>query len=226
MPRPFQERRVGAEPAFSLFKPEGVPPCGLEIIGLGLDEFEALRLADCEGLYQEAAAIRMGVSRQTFGRIIEEAHRKVATALVEGRGICISGGPATCETQGATCMKLAVPTRDAMVDAHFGHCAYFSVFTVEDGHITAEEKLESPESCGCKSGIAGELARLGVTTLIAGNIGEGAVHVLSSYGIEVLRGATGTARGAVEDYLAGKPLALGANCAEHHEGCEHRTETE
>ncbi len=59
---------------------------------LTLDEFEAIRLADGEGLYQEEAAERMGVSRATFGRIVEAARRKVAQVLVEGKALRIEGG--------------------------------------------------------------------------------------------------------------------------------------
>lgn len=59
---------------------------------LTLDEFEALRLADLEGLYQEEAAQRMGVSRPTFGRILGVAHRKVAEALILGKALRIEGG--------------------------------------------------------------------------------------------------------------------------------------
>ena len=57
-----------------------------------MDEIEAMRLADLEGMYQEQAAERMDVSRQTFGRIITSAHRKVAEALVEGKALRIDGG--------------------------------------------------------------------------------------------------------------------------------------
>jgi predicted DNA-binding protein (UPF0251 family) len=57
-----------------------------------LDEFEAVRLADLEELYQERAAERMGVSRPTFSRIIESAHRKIAKALVSGKSLRIEGG--------------------------------------------------------------------------------------------------------------------------------------
>lgn len=64
---------------------------GGEVV-LTLDEFESLRLADLEGLYQEDAAGRMGVSRPTFGRIVESARRKVAEALVRGRTLRIAGG--------------------------------------------------------------------------------------------------------------------------------------
>ena len=57
-----------------------------------VDEFEAIRLADLEGLYQNQAAERMNVSRQTFGRIIESGHKKIAEALVKGKALKIEGG--------------------------------------------------------------------------------------------------------------------------------------
>jgi len=93
MARPHTCRRVGPGPAASLFRPAGAPRPGLEEIQLSLDEFEAIRLADGEGLYQEQAAERMGISRATFGRIVEAAHRKVAEALTAGRPLRIEGGP-------------------------------------------------------------------------------------------------------------------------------------
>ncbi len=70
----------------------GVPARSLVEIVLTVDEFEALRLADYEGLYQKQAAERMGISRPTFGRIVEAARRKVARALVEGGVLRIEGG--------------------------------------------------------------------------------------------------------------------------------------
>ena len=77
----------------SAFKPAGVPMRELEAVVLALDEFEALRLADLEGLYQEQAAEQMGVSRPTFSRVVESARRKVADALVHGKVLRIEGGP-------------------------------------------------------------------------------------------------------------------------------------
>ncbi len=59
---------------------------------LTLDEYEAIRLADFEGLYQEDASEMMNVSRQTFGRIIESAHKKLAEFLVNGSMLKIEGG--------------------------------------------------------------------------------------------------------------------------------------
>jgi predicted DNA-binding protein (UPF0251 family) len=69
-----------------------VPLCELEEVALAVDEFEAIRLADLEGLYQEQVAEAMDVSRQTLGRILESAHRKVAQLLVEGKTLRIEGG--------------------------------------------------------------------------------------------------------------------------------------
>lgn len=92
MPRPRCRRHIEAPPAVSLFKPAGVPARALDEEVMTLDEFEAIRLADFEGLYQDDAAGRMGVSRPTFSRTVESARRKVATALVSGRALRIEGG--------------------------------------------------------------------------------------------------------------------------------------
>jgi predicted DNA-binding protein (UPF0251 family) len=84
---------VQGSPPSGLFKPAGIPTTALELVEMTLDELEALRLVDYEGLYQEDAGVRMGVSRQTLGRILESARRKVAGALVMGRALRIEGGP-------------------------------------------------------------------------------------------------------------------------------------
>ena len=92
MARPRQCRRVGSMPESNYFNPRGVPLSALEEVILTVDEFEAIRLADLEDLYQEQAAEKMNVSRQTFGRIIESGHKKVADALVKGKALKIEGG--------------------------------------------------------------------------------------------------------------------------------------
>lgn len=78
-------------PKVTYFKPRGIPLIHLKESTLELDEVEALRLADYESLYHAKAAERMGISRATFGRIIESAHRKVAVALIEGKALRIEG---------------------------------------------------------------------------------------------------------------------------------------
>ena len=92
MPRPCCMRRIGFVPHADFFKPSGIPLCELKQITLTLDEVEALRLADLNGLYQEQAAEKMKISRTTFSRIVEEARRKVAEALIHGKALRMEGG--------------------------------------------------------------------------------------------------------------------------------------
>jgi predicted DNA-binding protein (UPF0251 family) len=89
MARPVKSRRVSCVPAASYFKPVGIPMRDLEEIALGMDELEAVRLTDLDGLYQADAAERMGVSRQTIGNILNSAHRKIAEALLNGKALRI-----------------------------------------------------------------------------------------------------------------------------------------
>ncbi len=92
MPRPFKCRRVLGLPGADYFKPRGIPLSELQEIGLAIDEFEAVRLADLEGLYQEDAAKKMNVSRQTFGNILGSAHQKIADCLVNAKALKIESG--------------------------------------------------------------------------------------------------------------------------------------
>lgn len=92
MPRPFKHRWIKCCPRINYYKPRGIPLDELEEVRLGLDEFEAIRLADLEGLYQEEAANKMKISRQTFGNILESAHRKIADAIVNAKALRIDGG--------------------------------------------------------------------------------------------------------------------------------------
>ena len=91
--RPHAPRRVGCRFGGRGFRPLGRPVRGTERRDLALDGLVALRLADVEGLYQEAAAERMGVSRSTFARILRRARVRVATAVVEEKVLTIGGGP-------------------------------------------------------------------------------------------------------------------------------------
>lgn len=92
MPRPITQRTIEGGPVPRPLKPIGVPMRALEVLTLTLDGVEALRLADIEGLYHEEAALRMGVSRATFGRILEEARRTLADGIVNGKAIVVERG--------------------------------------------------------------------------------------------------------------------------------------
>ncbi len=92
MPRPRRLRRVLFEPSINYFKPAGVSLSMLSEMVLTVDEFEAMRLKDYEGLDQEKAAAKMKISQPTFHRLILSARKKVADALVNGKAIKIEGG--------------------------------------------------------------------------------------------------------------------------------------
>ena len=92
MPRPPKFRTIEGGPDVTYFKPRGVPARLLETVVLGLDELEAIRLADLEELYQADAAARMNISRPTFGRLVAQARKKVADALFHGKALIFEGG--------------------------------------------------------------------------------------------------------------------------------------
>lgn len=92
MPRPCKNRKINGRFDVTYFKPAGIPMRDLEEVSLGIDELEAIRLADMEELYQTDAADKMGVSRQTFGNIVKSAHKKIATALISGNAIRVERG--------------------------------------------------------------------------------------------------------------------------------------
>ena len=104
MPRPFCCRHISGRPAASIFKPTGIPFVELEEVVMTLDEFEAIRLADLDGLYQEQAAEKMKVSRATFSRIVDAARTKIADAIVHGKALRIEGGPV--QVRGNHCCRM------------------------------------------------------------------------------------------------------------------------
>jgi predicted DNA-binding protein (UPF0251 family) len=89
MPRKKCFRHIDFNPKSTYYKPRGIPMNFLEEVNLEMDEFEAIRLKHHEGLYQDQAAKKMEVSRQTFGRILDSAHKKIADALINGKAIRI-----------------------------------------------------------------------------------------------------------------------------------------
>ncbi|OIQ49964.1 hypothetical protein BerOc1_01892 [Pseudodesulfovibrio hydrargyri] len=100
-------RTVQREPGARYYKPQGIPMRELQNATLTLEELEALRLADAQGLTQEEGAQAMGVSRATFGRVLGAARRIVATALAEGQAIRIEGGHYAFAEDAWECPKLS-----------------------------------------------------------------------------------------------------------------------
>jgi predicted Fe-Mo cluster-binding NifX family protein len=118
-------------------------------------------------------------------------------------------------------IKIAVPTKGDCVDDHFGHCESYTLFYIhQNNQIEKIEKMPSPAGCGCKSNIAATFQQMGVTVMLAGNMGDGALRILKNHGIEVLRGCSGNIHAVVENWLNGKTIDSGIGC-HHHGGDDH-----
>ncbi len=116
-----------------------------------------------------------------------------------------------------TMKKIAVPLTDnGLVDSHFGHCEYYGIFTIsEKNEIANFKRVKSEDGCGCESNIAGWLKNQGVTIMLAGGIGQGAINKLNQSQIEVVRGCEGVAEKIVKQYISGLVADSGETCQGH-----------
>jgi len=92
MSRPKKKRCIYNDPGLRYFKPRGIPLTELSIIKIELDEYEAIRLSDLQGMSQIEAANNMKISRGTYQRILKSAHLKIAEALNKNAAIELIGG--------------------------------------------------------------------------------------------------------------------------------------
>ncbi|MDD7441202.1 MAG: DUF134 domain-containing protein [Sutterellaceae bacterium] len=219
MPRRPICRMVDWMPEYSGFLPEGVSPAG-GAVTLLVDEFEAVRLADYEGLTHEECAARLGVSRPTATEIIGSARKKIADALVNGRPLRIEGGRVRVrgccalehvrgirerfplpEEKGVHIMRIAVPSENGEVFQHFGRAPGFTVYTVEEGRVLS---IDQVQALGTGHGAMASLLReVGANLVICGGIGTGAVMALQSLGVDLIAGASGSTDDVIRAYLGG-----------------------
>lgn len=195
-----------------------------------MDEFEAVRLIDLEGMTQEQCAVQMDVARTTAQAIYNSARKKLAECLVKGRELRIEGGYYTlCSSAGqrvlsdfkkrrAEDMRIAVTYENGQIFQHFGHTECFRIYDVEDGAIVHRKLLDTNGSG--HGALAGFLLANQVEVLICGGIGGGARQALEGAGIRLYGGASGDADKAVEAFLAGElcfnPDTLCDHHGEHH----------
>lgn len=207
---------------------------------LTIDEYEAIRLIDREGLTQEQACQSMQVARTTVQRVYDNARKKLATALVDGLPLKIEGGEyrlcngwnPLCsvddcfkqeiyqtfqKAKGEAIMRIAVTYENGQVYQHFGHTEYFKVYDVEDGKILSSEVI-STNGKG-HGALAEVLKALKTDVLICGGIGGGAQTALASAGIQLYGGVAGLADDAVNALLAGTlDYVPNIQCSSHGDG--------
>lgn len=243
MARPRKCRRVCHVPLSQGFVPTGEEIPGQEII-LTVDEYEALRLIDREGLSQKECGLRMAVARTTVQQIYAQARKKLADMLVEGRPLRIAGGDfllcdgapgaGQCggcfreafrriQTKGDHTMRIAVTYENGTIFQHFGHTEQFKLYDVQEGNILSSQVVDTNGSG--HGALAGVLSALGVDALICGGIGGGARTALEASGIKLYGGVSGQADEAVQALLAGKlefnPDVMCSHHEEHHGGEHH-----
>ena len=225
MPRPKHCRHVSNTPSVTYFKPKGIPITALEEVRLSVEELEALRLADLEGLTAIEAAERMRVSRHTFGRTLAAARRVVATALCCGHALRIEGGNYTVSRCGCAAQnkenlmqKIAIssegPTLDDYVDPRFGRAGGFVVVELPDMKVEYIDNGESQMmAMGAGIETAERMARAGVEVVLSGYVGPKAFDALTAAGIKICQDVEGvTVREAVERFVRGElPFAEASN---------------
>jgi predicted Fe-Mo cluster-binding NifX family protein/predicted DNA-binding protein (UPF0251 family) len=202
---------------------------------LSVDGFEALRLADYEGLSHEEAALRMHISRQTFGRILAQAHRVVAKSLVYGLALRIHGGdyrvadPAVAgdgadareglfgvgadktKKGGSPMETIAVtcegPGLDEPVDSRFGRAAGFLLVDPDTLRFTyVENGAAQARAQGAGIQAAETVARAGAKIVLTGYVGPKAYQALEAAGIRVVQDLDkGTVRQALERFRQSEP---------------------
>lgn len=248
MPRPCKRRRICAEPDYSWFGPlrtqEDHQPDVLPAVVMTLDEFEAIRLIDLEGMTQEQCAERMEVARTTAQAIYNSARGKLAECLVLQRKLHIDGGDyVLCDGNADGCgqrrrhhcchgfltdreidirrkkeMKIAVTYENGQIFQHFGHTEQFKVYEIQDGRVAGTRIVDTSGSG--HGALAGFLKEHQVDALICGGIGGGARMALAEAGIELYGGASGDADAAVDAFLGGSlSYDPDVKCDHHdHEG--------
>ena len=231
MPRPLRCRRIEQLPVYRSFSPDDT--AATDNVLMTVDEFEALRLLDNEGLTQEACASRMNIARTTVTAIYDSARKKVADALVNGKRLLITGGhfeyepvdiKQSIKEKGTDTMRIAVTYENGEIFQHFGHTEQFKLFDVEGGKIVNEQVVYTNGSG--HGALAGFLQAVKADVLICGGIGMGAQMALADAGIKLYAGVQGSADDAAKALAEGNleydPDAHCDHHGHHHDGdCGH-----
>ena len=214
-------------PVYRSFSPDDITAS--ESVHMTVDEFEALRLLDAEGLTQEGCASRMNIARTTVTAIYDSARKKVADALVNGKRLLITGGHCEFEPveikqviieKGKDTMRIAVTYENGEIFQHFGHTEQFKLFDVEGGKIVNEQVVNTNGSG--HGALAGFLQAVKADVLICGGIGMGAQMALADAGIKLYAGVQGSADDAAKALAEGNleydPDAHCDHHGHHHDG--------
>ena len=122
-------------------------------------------------------------------------------------------------TETSNTEKIAIARDGGMVSPHFGHCESYAVFQIENGNAARLEDLENPGHEPGKLPVL--LAEAGITTVLAGGIGQRALALFAESQITVVRGVSGDVDAAAAAYAAGTLVTGESSCTRGDEDCGH-----
>lgn len=201
------------------FKPAGIPISQLQTLLMNLDEFEAMRLVDYEGLSQIEASEEMQVSRATIQRLLSKARKKIVSAILHNHILEVNNeitnimlkGENKHDIVGLDQIIVAFPTSDKVtIDAHFGRASYFTIYTIKNNEIIAIEYLNPPPHA--PGVIPSFLKDHNVNVVITKNMGEKAVELFAQSNIDIILGASGRMDVNLNEYLAGFLSSTEVSC--------------
>jgi len=155
MPRPQKERKVQEPPKIQGMKPIGVPGQLLDKVVLLIDEYEAIRLSDYENLDHQKAAEKMGVSRPTFTRLIDKAHKKIAETIVGVKDLIFEGGNYSFIRNLVRCLDCGIVSAIEKNDSEFNDCPKCNSTNV----VHLNKWFRNGQRCGKGSGFGGRHGR-------------------------------------------------------------------
>lgn len=219
-------RRLDAK---RVFVPVGKDRQNALINNVTLDEFEALRLIDLEGLSQIDASKDMQVSRATIQRLLTSGRKKITEALLYQRIIEIENETHNIKLKGENKMSIdtkdlkviAFPTSDrTTIDGHFGHTKEFAIYVL-DGKTIKDLTFVTPppHEPGVLPRFLGEQ---GIDAIVTGGMGKMAIDLFNRQGIDVILGAKGNIEANLSEYVGGSLESTGSACSHDHgshDGC-------
>ncbi|HIW01640.1 MAG TPA: DUF134 domain-containing protein [Candidatus Desulfovibrio intestinipullorum] len=237
MARPKHCRYVERAPNACYFKPCGIPFYQLDEVRLSVEGLEALRLSDIEGLTASEAALRVRVSRHSYGRTLAEARKAVAEALVHGKVLRIEGGSYVLLQNGHSCFRkrrpdtmitVAIssegPTLEDMVDSRYGRAGGFLLASFADNDLNRDPEIAYLDNGDAQimaqgAGIATteHLCNAGVTVVLSGYVGPKAFEALEAAGIDVYQDMDNMTVGQALDKFR-KGECTKASAANHESG--------
>ena len=243
MPRPIKRRHVCCLPNSCRFGALDRTASD-DVVIMTVDEYEAIRLIDLEGLTQEECAKEMNVARTTVQGIYNEARRKVADFIVNGSNLEIDGGEYVlcggkhehrychrhecnkCErTKEDKTMKIAIPVEEKRTDIEvcmsYGRTPYFAIYDMETREFSYIDNSAAAASGGAGIRASQDLINAGVTHVIVTRLGENAADVLLADNITIYKCNNGTIVDNIKAFEAHELEELTsfhAGFHGHHEG--------